>query len=175
MTAGAMWDEGFSGWTVNYIQDHYWQMANRWDVEDLLQDGYILYRAMLEMFGHLSEKELFGIYRQRFVWHFKDEVCDRRRERGVVQKRTAWMPQYEEPDTSVVDSVMPCPPPKVEQLLAKRQGNIPRFPRWAWKSRSAMNKYLSKKLRIPSVDDELVVLIEQWAGTRMRHAVLPST
>ena len=53
-------DRGMKGWIVNYSRRNYWRVSSPcFDLEDLIQEGYICYCRCLDKYGHLLEQRHF--------------------------------------------------------------------------------------------------------------------
>ena len=62
------------GWIVNYARKHYWRVASpAFDLEDLVQEGYICYCRCLEKYGHeIEQRHLMALVKRTFANRVND-------------------------------------------------------------------------------------------------------
>jgi len=66
-------DKGMRGWIVNHAKRNYWRVASWYDIEDLIQDGFVCYCKCLERYGHLLEQRHFmALVKITFINHIHD-------------------------------------------------------------------------------------------------------
>lgn len=66
-------DKGLKGWIVNYARQNYWRVASYYELEDLIQDGYVCYCKCNERYGHVRDQAHFmALVKTTFFRHIID-------------------------------------------------------------------------------------------------------
>lgn len=73
-------DKGIRGWIVTTARKNYWRVASWYDLEDLIQDGYVCYARCNQRYGHVRDQAHFmALVKTTYIHHITDLANERSR------------------------------------------------------------------------------------------------
>lgn len=73
-------DPGINGWIVTTATRNYWRVAHWYEVEDLIQDGFLCYCICNRQYGQVVEQAHFmSLFKRTFINHIHDLADTRKR------------------------------------------------------------------------------------------------
>lgn len=74
-------DAGARGWTVKTARRNYWRVARWYDLDDLIQDGFMQYYRIAGKYSHVTERRhLMAIFKLTYMSWITDLANKRTRE-----------------------------------------------------------------------------------------------
>lgn len=149
-------DAGLRGWIVNTAKKNLWRVPSRYDLSDLIQDGYLCYCICNLRYRHVKEQRHFmALVKRTFINHIHDLATERTRliETLVVPDSPSLV--QVEPGDALFNVLLNQLPAELKQLLVtliRDSKNIPML-RSEDGTRETRNQYLCRLL---NVDPELV-------------------
>lgn len=71
-------DKGLRGWIVNTAKRNHWRVAAWYDLEDLIQDGYVCYAKCNQRYGHVRDQAHFmALVKTTYIHHITDLANNR--------------------------------------------------------------------------------------------------
>jgi hypothetical protein len=129
-------DEGLERWLFATANRNYWRVAKWYDLDDLIQDGYLCYHKCLKKYGQLRRKKrpqkddrrnFMALVKRTYENHIHDLASRRtlQKERAVSQIHSledtadAWLERHGQVELAVCDlTVMIKQSPKeIQELL----------------------------------------------------------
>lgn len=96
-------DKGIRGWITTTAKRNYWRVASWYDLEDLIQDGYVCYARCNQRYGHVRDQAHFmALVKTTYLHHITDLANSRTQISDTAV------------DTQVLHSLMPASPPEGE-------------------------------------------------------------
>jgi len=93
-------DRGLRGWIVNTARQNYWRVASWYQLDDLIQDGYLCYSKIAAKYETTNQKHFMALVQRTFSNHITDLARNRGRLNEVPVSELS-----DSPDT-FFDSVM---------------------------------------------------------------------
>lgn len=73
-------DKMLKGWIINHAKRNYWRVASWYDLDDLIQDGFVCYCRCLEKYGHIQVQRHFtALVVATFTNHIHDLAAKKTR------------------------------------------------------------------------------------------------
>lgn len=73
-------DRGMRGWIVNTAKRNYWRVAGWYDIEDLIQDGYMCFAKCRRKYPRSGPKQLMALVKVTFINYIHDLSKQRTRQ-----------------------------------------------------------------------------------------------
>jgi hypothetical protein len=78
------WEEGIRGWTLKFISKNKWRVDGIHDVDDLLNDAYLIFMKIKQKYPQVVDKPCFmGLYKRAITNWMHDHSRYVRRKRAV--------------------------------------------------------------------------------------------
>ncbi len=111
MAASLAFAGAVEGWSVNYIIRHAWRTRPEFDVDDLRQEAFLVYRKVIDKYSvkATSEKHLMALYKRSLANRIQN-IANRSSVRNRVERAAV----IDTAETSVMDAIaaeagVPCP------------------------------------------------------------------
>lgn len=66
-------DKGARGWVVNTAKKNYWRVCDFYELDDLVQDGFLKYEYIRERYPNVQDKKhLMGLFKRAYTNHIHD-------------------------------------------------------------------------------------------------------
>lgn len=72
-------DKGLRGWIVNTARVNYWRVSSWYQLDDLIQDGYLCYSKVASKYTTANQKHLMALVQRTFINHITDLARNRGR------------------------------------------------------------------------------------------------
>ena len=73
------WEGSVKAWTVKFAVANVWRVSPACDVDDLVQDGYVFFRMIEEVYPDAGPRNFMALYMRTFVNHVHDLATSRTR------------------------------------------------------------------------------------------------
>lgn len=71
-------DKGIRGWITTTAKRNHWRVASWYDLEDLIQDGYVCYAKCNQRYGHVRDQAHFmALVKTTYIHHITDLANNR--------------------------------------------------------------------------------------------------
>lgn len=149
-------DPGLRGWLVNYSKRNFWRVPSCYDLDDLIQDGYLCYCVCNAKYRHVKvQRHFMALVKVTFHNHITDLANERTRLGEVlVPPDSPTLDRVETPD-ALCAVLLRQLPDELKQLLHVLLHGARQIPmrRYADGTRETTNDYLCRLL---GVDPDLV-------------------
>lgn len=104
-----IWEGSLEGWTKNYAAANHWRIIPHYDLEDLYQDGYLIFLICSRKYAHITEPKHFAsLYRTSFTNYIHDLSKIRSGENNYKEENTKQRHDKEQEETSFEDLELFC-------------------------------------------------------------------
>jgi hypothetical protein len=155
------WNDATIGWTRKFIRNNIWRTETINDMDDLIQDSYIVFMKVRDSYPQVVEAPLFMKLYQTALWRtFMDKGRKLKNDilasRYLTQEVDAHMPHMQEYNEGPLMAVLLDGPPELQLLMRfiEKDENLellrePQRKRWD-QPRQNMDQRLSTLLGIPT-------------------------
>lgn len=162
-----MLDAGMRGWIVNCAKKNIWRVPTWYDLDDLIQDGFICYCHCRIRYAHIEETRHFmALVKTSFANHIHD----------LANKRTRTTEKLVPPDSPTLSGVelpegmfltllkqLPRELQGLIEILLESAWNIPML-RYANGARETNNQYLCRLLDVDPETVNVMAIFKEHFG-----------
>lgn len=81
------WDYPLEGWTYKFIQENKWRLEHTNDVEDLMQDAYLIFERVRETYPFVTQPQHFmSLYKTSFRNYVHDKSRELTRKKALIDE-----------------------------------------------------------------------------------------
>lgn len=104
-------DQGVRGWVYKTAREHFWRVADYYELEDLIQDSFFVWKRICDRYPDVTEiKPRMALFKRAFINHIHD----------VSKKKTKWASRYvvEANMSAPLDFIRDCADPNQDPDLS---------------------------------------------------------
>ena len=151
-------DAGIRGWLVNTAKKNYWRVPSWYDLDDLIQDGYICYSICNRKYGHdLQPSHFMALVKVSYINHIHDLANSKTRNSPeLIVPMDSPVFSRAEPEEATFFTLLKQLPNELQELLFILLNDAKSIPMLRnGRERESTNAYLC---RLIGVDPEYVNL-----------------
>jgi hypothetical protein len=177
-------DSSLRGWIYTYARQNYWRVAHVNELEDLIQDGFLVYAKCRQRYAAtvVNQRHFMALFKTAYTRHVHDLA--RQRTRGYEEAT-----DFSSPEATWIDRILGMshnggpvavlmnearfPVKAVIQLFTTESGStvVREFPRAPYES---LNNYLCRLIGVPHDAYNLPELVKSFIrGTGMYYLRQP--
>lgn len=167
-------DMGMRGWILTTARDNLWRVAAWYDLDDLIQEGYICYAICAKKYPHVEQKHFMALLKTCFNNRIHDLASAKARSivavepiEGADECKFNYYYAHDSENDILFNVLLQQLPAELKQLVKTLLNDGKDIPmqRTANGSRETTNSYLCRLLGLDSKVDLVTVFKEHFGVT----------